>query len=58
MNMKKNNCCLVGACPSATVIGDKVIIVGKKVPAPKDAKVADNEEVIEVSLKIIKKALK
>ena len=56
--MKKNNCCLVGACPSATVIGDKVIIVGKKVPAPKDAKVADNEEVIEVSLKIIKKALK
>ncbi len=56
--MKKQNYCALLSCPSATVVDDKMVVVGKKVPAPKDAKVADNEEVIEVSLKIIKKALK
>lgn len=50
--------CIASACPSANVIGDKMIIVGKKTQPPKGVKVADDEAAVEVPLEIIKKALK
>jgi len=55
--MGKTNYCGVGFCPSATVVDDKMVVVGKKTSPPKKTKVADDEAVVEISLEIVKKAL-
>lgn len=50
--------CVSTICPSATIKGANMIIVGKKIQPPKGVRVADDEEVVEIALEIIKKALK
>jgi len=58
MKTKKIFPCAVGTCPSATIIDNKIVVVGKKIQPPEGVTVSDNEAVVEVPLKIIQKALK